>query len=188
MEYYQVKYHKLFTKTHLTSDKLFTLCGKQFLKNIRSGTVEILKYKNTFEGCSCTICNKIYNIDNGLIKPEIKVMQEITNELRTKIFAAYMPCEIKDEHSNEVRKIIGISIDECKLQIDMEYDKVWWDVNNLSKLILTPLAQLTPFDREVIRTFPSMINEVDYLRGKGYDVGFGEIRSLIEGGIAISKN
>ena len=30
-------------------------------------------------------------------------------------------------------------------------------------------------------------SQVDYLRSKGYDVGFGEIASLIEAGIAIEK-
>lgn len=70
-------------------------------------------------------------------------MIEVTNEFRCRVFATHMPCEVKDRRTNEIYKVVGVSIDECNFQVDRKYENDWWNVNDTYQILLTDLSQIT---------------------------------------------
>ena len=113
-------------------------------------------------------------------------MENITAQTRAKIFAAYMPCQIKITTTGDFLELSGISFDQMDIQINGVYGDDWWSLKNIYKLSLIPLSKITKKDAKAASKL-SLMQSCDFLRSKGYDCGYGNIPSLIEAGIAVEK-
>lgn len=138
-----------------------------------------------------------------------KMEKEITNEMRARIFAAYWGAEITIGDNGNVYPLVqlngnAVCVGKNKLKVDM-----WWKIGHC-RLILKPLSDISDEDAIYLFNivFPNMKHDkqskinwgkytvalsdkkhpVDYLRSKGYDLGYGSIPSLIAANVAINKS
>lgn len=107
---------------------------------------------------------------------------------------------ITDEHAIEVAKIImplcffnrklGWKVARNYAVTGYPYIKVWHPKKVLSLQIDPSIVGFdvdNMEDRETGRHDMKPVETIDYLRSKSYDLGYGNIKSLIESGIAISS-